>query len=147
MDHVETEAWMHLLAVVEYLPGLLDQQLKRDAGLGRFEYAVLLMLARAPGQTRPMLELSTVTFGSLSRLSHTITRLEERGYVTRVRNGANRYVSLTADGGRVLRAAAPGHVEAVRHLVLDHLPAGGARQLAELLGPVVDSLKAAAPRG
>ncbi|TXK18647.1 MarR family winged helix-turn-helix transcriptional regulator [Homoserinibacter sp. GY 40078] len=146
LDPDENDAWMNLLALVEYLPGLLDQQLKRDANLGRFEYAVLLMLTRAPDRTRTMLELSAVTFGSLSRLSHTVTRLENRGLVTRTRNGSNRYVALTSEGRAAFAAAVPGHLAEIRRLVLDHLPDGGSARLAELLTPVVDHLREIAPR-
>ena len=143
----ESDAWMQVLALVEYLPGVIDQQLKRDADLGRFEYAVLLRLSRASGRCLTMLELSAVAFGSLSRLSHAITRLEQRAYVTRERNGANRYVTLTDDGDAAMRSAASGHVAQIHAQVLDHVPAGRARDLADLLRPIVDHLKATAPRG
>ena len=146
LDSDEADAWMQLLAVMEYLPTLIDQQLRRDADLGRFEYAILLMLSREPNRTLPMLDLSLVTFGSLSRLSHTVTKLCERGFLTRERRGANRYVTLTDPGHRALVAAAPGHINEVRHLIFDHLPAGRAADLADLLRPIVDNMKATAPR-
>lgn len=37
--------------------------------------SILAMLSDSPVRTLPMLELSTVTFGSLSRLSHTVSKL------------------------------------------------------------------------
>lgn len=146
LDGDEADAWMQLLALMEYLPTRIDQQLRQDADLGRFEYAILLMLSREPDWTLPMLDLSLVTFGSLSRLSHTVSKLCERGFLTRERRGANRYATLTNDGHRALLAAAPGHVAEVRRQVFDHLPAGRAADLADLLRPIVDNMKAAAPR-
>nr|WP_300148192.1 MarR family transcriptional regulator [Propionicimonas sp.] len=142
----EEDAWMQLLAIMEYLPTLIEQQLRRDSGLGRFEYAVLLMLSRAHRRTLPMLNLSAVTFGSLSRLSHTVTRLAERDLVTRERMGANRLVTLTDAGREALLLAAPGHVREVRRQVIDHVPSGQAAELAQLLRPIADHLKANAPR-
>jgi hypothetical protein len=105
-----------VVALMKYLPTLIDQQLRHDADLGRFEYAILLMLPREPDRTLPMLDLSLVTFGSLSRLSHTVTKLCGRGFPTRERRGANRDATLTNNGHKALVAAAPGHVaEARRH--------------------------------
>jgi len=142
----EAEAWVHLLALLEYLPALIDQQLRRDAGLGRFEYGVLLMPSRQPDRTLPMLDLSAVAFGSLSRLSHTVGKLCERGLVTRERRGTNRYVTLTDTGHAAVRQAAPQHVEEVRRQIFDHLPAGRAGDLADLLRPIAQHLIASAPR-
>jgi DNA-binding MarR family transcriptional regulator len=137
---------MSLLALVEYLPGMLDQQLKSDADLRRFEYAVLLRLNRTPERTLPMLNLSAATFGSLSRLSHSVRRLEARGLVERRRKGGSRYVTLTHEGRHAFLAAAPGHVQEIRRLVLEHLPPGTAGDLAALLAPVAKHLGGIAPR-
>jgi DNA-binding MarR family transcriptional regulator len=146
LTHDEEDAWMQLLAIMEYLPTLIEQQLRRDSGLGRFEYAILLMLSRAPERTLPMLDLSLVTFGSLSRLSHTITGLVDKGLVTRERVGASRLVTLTDSGGQSLVEAAPGHLREVRRQVIDHVPVERAGELADLLRPIADHLKANAPR-
>jgi DNA-binding MarR family transcriptional regulator len=135
-----------VVALMEYLPTLIDQQLRHDADLGRLEYAILLMLAREPDRTLSMLDLSLVTFGSLSRLSHTVTKLCGRGFSTRERRGANRDATQTNNGHKALVAAAPGHVAEARRQVFDHLPAGRAADLADLLRPIVNNMKAATPR-
>ena len=44
----ELAAWVRLAGLVELLPGVLDSQLQRDAGLSHFEYYVLAMLSEAP---------------------------------------------------------------------------------------------------
>lgn len=146
LDRDEAAAWMEILALVEYLPGVIDQQLKRDASLNRFEYSIMAMLSDSPERTLPMLELSTVTFGSLSRLSHTVTKLVDRGLVTRERQGGNRLVTLTESGWALLVEAAPGHVAEVRRQFFDQLSVGRARELAEMLAPVTEVLKERAPR-
>ena len=44
----ELAAWVRLAAVLELLPGVLDSQLRRDAGLTNFDYYALAMLSDAP---------------------------------------------------------------------------------------------------
>ena len=54
LDDEQRDAWVRLVAVVELLPGVLDSQLRRDAGLTHFEYFVLAMLSEAPERTLRM---------------------------------------------------------------------------------------------
>ena len=72
----ERAAWLRLIAVVELLPGVLDSQLRADAGLTHFEYFVLAMLSEAPERTLRMTSLAQRTNATLPRLSHVVTRLE-----------------------------------------------------------------------
>src|SRR3712207_6883169 len=46
-------------------------------------YVVLAMLSEAPGRSRRMSDLARRANQSQSRLSHTVARLEERGWVDR----------------------------------------------------------------
>jgi len=50
----EQSAWLGLIAVVELLPGALDSQLQRDAGISHFEYMAMAMLSEAPDRTLRM---------------------------------------------------------------------------------------------
>lgn len=120
----ELRAWITLAAFLESVPTTVDAQLKRDAGMNRFEYSILAMLSEQSGHTLTMSDLAQVAFGSLSRLSHAVSRLERRGLVTRCAGAAGRrhnVVSLTDDGLAALEAAAPLHVAEVRRLVIDPL--------------------------
>jgi DNA-binding MarR family transcriptional regulator len=137
----EEATWLLMLALLEYLPLLVDQQLRKDSGLGRFEYGVLVALGRAENRTAPMLELSRVSFGSISRLSHAITALSERGFVERERRGGSRWVTLTDEGYRALTAAAPAHLQQLRAAVFDHIAPGDEQELTRLLTPIVENLK------
>src|SRR3954465_5709395 len=58
LDADEQETWMALAAVLMRLPGALDAQLQRDAGLTHFEYLVLSGLSMAPGRTMRMSDLA-----------------------------------------------------------------------------------------
>jgi hypothetical protein len=79
----ERDAWMPLIGVLIKLPAALDAQLQRDSGLSHFEYMVLSRLSEAPERTLRMSDLAVLANGSLSRLSHVVTRLERRGWVRR----------------------------------------------------------------
>jgi DNA-binding MarR family transcriptional regulator len=135
LDADERAAWLRLAAVVELLPGALDTQLRRDSGLTHFEYFVLAMLSEAPERTLRMTALAHRTNGTLPRLSHVVARLEDRGLVERFPCPQDRRATnarLTSTGWDTVVEAAPGHVHAVRHLVLDPLSRTQLDQLAEI---------------
>ena len=132
LDDDERQAWLRLVAVVELLPAALDTQLRRDADLTHFEYFVLAMLSEAPERTLRMTSLAQRTNATLPRLSHVVRRLEQRGLVDRFPCPEDRRATnarLTANGWDTVAAAAPGHVDTVRRLVLDPLSPA---QLAQL---------------
>src|SRR5690606_14746747 len=90
------------------------------------------MLSMAEEQTLPLSELADQVNSSLSRLSHVVTKLEDRGWVRREPHPTSRRTTLavlTAEGWKVVQAAAPGHVETVRSLVFDGLTRAQVNQL------------------
>ena len=124
LSEEEQDAWKSLATLMLMLSGPLDAQLQRDARLSLFEYLVLSHLSHAPDRRLRMSELAQLANGSLSRLSNVVKRLEQRGWVHRQLDSCDgRYTvaTLTDDGFSVLAAAAPGHVQAVRHYVIDPL--------------------------
>jgi DNA-binding MarR family transcriptional regulator len=126
LSHEQQYDWRSLIALVMALPVSLDAQLKKDAGLNLFEYHILVELSSAPEHTRVMTELAAHTRGSLSRLSHAVSRLETAGWVRRRScGGAGRRTEahLTDAGWQKLQQAAPAHVREARRLVVDALTA------------------------
>ena len=139
----ERAAWVRLIALVELLPGSLDGQLRRDAGVSNFEYFVLAMLSEAPGRVLRMTELAARTNATLPRLSHVVSRLEDRGLVARAPCPGDRRATntrLTDAGWRTLEDAAPGHVEHVRQNVIDALSPEQVGQLADIAGAILGRL-------
>jgi len=131
----EQNAWLGVATIALQLPGVLDAQLQRDAGLGFFEYSVLSWLSMADNRTVRMSELAELTRGSLSRLSNVVKRLEQREFVRRVPDPSNgRYTNavLTDAGWECVVRAAPGHVNAVRHFIFDPLSAEQVDALREI---------------
>jgi DNA-binding MarR family transcriptional regulator len=124
LDDDERDAWLRLLAIAQLLPGVLDAQLRRDAGLTHFEYFVVAMLSEAAERTLRMTTLARRTNATLPRLSHVVQRLENRGLVDRFpcpEDGRATNARLTDTGWAAVVNAAPGHVETVRRMVLDPL--------------------------
>jgi DNA-binding MarR family transcriptional regulator len=143
----EQDAWLSLVGVLFRLPGVIDTQLQRDAGLNHFEYLVIAVLAEAPNHTLRMSDLAIMVNGSLSRLSHVVQRLEKRHWVRRAPSPSDgRYTEakLTDDGYAKAIASAPGYVRAVRDLVIDALSAEQHDQLNKISSEILNRLDQAA---
>jgi DNA-binding MarR family transcriptional regulator len=143
LDDTQQRAWRAWLTLAELLPRELDAQLQRDAGLSHAAYVVLAMLSEAPGRSRRMSDLARRANQSQSRLSHTVARLEDRGWVRRERSaedGRGNLAVLTDAGWDLVRSVAPGHVDAVRAALFDPLSAEQTEALREVLETVVEAL-------
>ena len=139
----ELAAWIRLVGVVELLPGVLDSQLRKDAGLSHFEYYVLAMLSESPQRTLRMTALAARTNATLPRLSHVVRRLEERGLVERSacpQDARATNARLTDEGWKTLRSTAPGHVATVREHVIDALTPEQIDQLGEIAEAILTRL-------
>ena len=145
LDEDEQHAWRRLAAVVLKLPAELEAQLQRDSGMSHFEYWVLALLSEAPDRNLRLSQLAAQANASLSRLSHVITRLEKRGWVSREPcpdDARATLAVLTDDGWDELVAAAPGHVEAVRGAVFDALDGDDVRELARICDAILARIDA-----
>jgi DNA-binding MarR family transcriptional regulator len=143
LDDEQQHTWRAWLTVAELLPRALDAQMQRDAGLSHAAYIVLAMLSESPDSRLRMSDLARRANQSQSRLSHTVARLEDRGWVRRERaahDGRGQFAVLTDDGHDVVRSVAPGHVDAVRTAMFDPLTAEQVRVLGEAMHAVVERL-------
>ena len=143
LDDEQQRTWRAWLTVSELVPRALDAQMQRDAGITHAAYVVLAMLSESPGRSRRMSDLARRANKSQSRLSHTVARLEERGWVRRERSaddGRGNLAVLTEAGWDFVRSAAPGHVDAVRQAMFDPLTAEQTSALGEALQAIVERL-------
>ena len=143
LDDEQLGAWVRLVAVLELLPGVLDGQLRRDAGLTHFDYHVLAMLSEAPRRVLRMTDLATRTNATLPRLSHVVRRLEERGLVERTpcpEDGRATNAHLTPAGWATVQETAPGHEATVREHVIDALTPEQVAQLSDIAEAVLHRL-------
>ena len=128
----EVDSWLSVVRMMTWLPWSIDQQLRRDSNLGMVEYQVMARLSGTPGRTMRMSSLADLANSSLSRLSHLVKRLEDRGFVRREPDPADgRFTNaiLTDEGFQTLAEAAPRHVAHVRSLVIDVLSPEQLRRL------------------
>ncbi|MEV4267093.1 MarR family transcriptional regulator [Kribbella sp. NPDC049584] len=136
----ELETWRALHQVIASLPVALGSQLQRDSDLSFLEYYVLAGLSEQPGHTMRLSRLAILANSELSRLSHLIRRLENRGLVRREPDPVDgRFTNaiLTDDGYAELVKAAPGHVELVRQLVFDPLTESERRTLHKVMTKII----------
>ncbi|MDQ1287464.1 MAG: hypothetical protein QG622_1029 [Actinomycetota bacterium] len=137
----EQAIWRDFLDVTRLLMDRLNRQLVADSGMSLAEYEVLVRLSEAGDRRLRMSELADLVVNSRSRLTHTVRRLEERGWVVREECEEDRRgirCVLLDDGLTVLQSAAPGHVEAVRSIIFDPLT----HRDAETLGALMHKIRA-----
>src|SRR6201998_1930973 len=126
----EQQAWRAPVNLSQLLMRQLDRDLNVH-GLNGHDYEILVELSEAPDRRLRMIELADATSHSRSRLSHQISRMENRGLVRRDNcEGDKRgtFAVLTADGMAAIERVAPDHVENGRRHFIDRLsprPPGG----------------------
>ena len=124
LDVDEQKAWRAWLYSAQLLMDRLDRELTHETGISHAYYEILVALSETPGRKLRMSELADRCLSSRSRLSHAVSRLEERGWVGRelcVDDGRGQLAVLTDDGFAALAAAAPIHVAGVRAHLFDQL--------------------------
>ncbi len=124
LDAEEQRAWRAWLYSTQLLHDRLDRELTRATGIPHAYYEILVQLSETPDRRMRMSELADRCLSSRSRLSHAVSRLEERGWIRRqvcAEDGRGLLAVLTDDGFAALEAAAPVHVEGVRTHLFDQL--------------------------
>jgi DNA-binding MarR family transcriptional regulator len=124
LDDDEQRAWRAYRRMVLLVDSAVARELTRDCGLSMPDYQVLSALSEAEGHRRRLTELAARMQWSPSRLSHHVTRMEQRSLVTRAdctEDLRAAYVVLTETGWQAIEAAAPDHVTSVRANLIDLL--------------------------
>ncbi len=124
LDPEEQKAWRAWLYSSSLLQDRLDRELTHETGISHAYYEILVALSETPMRAMRMSELADRCLSSRSRLSHAVSRLEERGWVRRQvceSDGRGQLAVLTDEGFAALEAAAPVHVTGVRTHLFDQL--------------------------
>lgn len=132
--------WRRFSAVLATLPGQLDERLRAVTGLNHFQYTVLDALSREPEHRLQLAEIARAQDTSLSRLSHSMTRLESTGYVTRATCDHDRRASwavLTDSGKELIERSRESYVHIIRETLLDRLPEHDRSALTDALTAVL----------
>ena len=144
LDDQEFRAWIGYRRMRALLDLQINRQLAADAGLSEPDYDVLTSLSTAEDRRIRLSEMAERMLWSKSRLSHHVTRMQQRGLVIReecASDGRGAFIVLTDHGMATLEFAAPGHVEAVRRNLIDLLTPEQVRVLGELTDAVVTHLR------
>ena len=146
LDAQQQVHWRAFLTGSAIITSALSAQLEAEAGMSLSEYEVLVRLSEAESHTLRMSQLADGLVHSRSRLTHTVRRMEDRGLVERLAcEGDGRGVNchMTAHGFEALVAAAPGHVTAVRKVLVDVLTDEQFAALGEAMAAVTRDFESA----
>jgi DNA-binding MarR family transcriptional regulator len=144
----EQRTWRAFVEMNRYVMTAIDSQLIRDSDMPATYYAILVALSEAPDRRMRMSALADSVDGSQSRLSHAVSRLEQRGWVSRQRcpsDGRGWFAVLTDEGLAALEGAAPGHVDCVRRSVLDALTEPQQEDLYKVATTLAEHLRGTQP--
>src|SRR3954466_16002003 len=124
LDPEEQKVWRAWLFSTMLLQDRLDRELTHQTGISHAYYEILVALSETEGRAMRMSELADRCLSSRSRLSHAVSRLEERGWVRRQvceSDGRGPLAILTDAGFPAPEAPAPVHVTGVRTHLFDQL--------------------------
>src|ERR1700687_2886498 len=83
LDEREARACRGFIHMSELLRAQLERELQSDSGLSDADYVILVMLSESENRAMRMTDLAAELLWSKSRLSHQVSRMEERGLVER----------------------------------------------------------------
>ncbi|HBX82908.1 MAG: MarR family transcriptional regulator [Propionibacteriaceae bacterium] len=121
LDAPQQVIWRNFLAANAVISERMDTAL-RPFGLDLGEYEILVVLSESPKMQLRMSDLAVAVHQSRSRLTHTVTRMEQKDLLLRKACADDRrgvIAVLTAKGFRLLEEAAPTHVGSVREAFVD----------------------------
>lgn len=146
LEAEEWELWDTWMRAQRLLVRELDRGLQRDCGISKAEFSVLMTLRRAPGREMRVGDLVDALDWEKSRVSHQLTRMENRGFVARTEGGASgrrTRIGLTANGSRVVRAAILAHGANIRRYFLDSVTPDQATTIRAWSEQVIDRIETA----
>ncbi len=142
-ESLEQEAALSVLRTSDQLQ-IRFARLLREHGLTPSQYNILRIL-RGAGKPLPILEIASRTITVVPGITGLIDRLEQAGFVNRLRCEKDRrviYVAL-ADHGRETLATLDEPLVALHHKLLGHLAQAELKELIRLLEKVREPLVAA----
>lgn len=140
LDEREARTWRALQFMHLRLSAQLARDLSDNSNLSYQDYVALVALTDQEDGRLRLFELARAIGWEKSRLSHHVTRMEERGLVAKEKCDQDRrgaFVVVTEAGRDAIRQAAPSHVSAVRRLFLDAIPYDELGRLADIFEAVL----------
>lgn len=133
-----TELWLLWKRAHETVRAAVVADMTTASGLSEAELSVLVCLYEAGGVLRQN-AIATVLGWDRTRLSHQLTRMEKRDYVTRdkVANGVE--VALRPEGRRTIEASVPALDASTRRHLQDRLGPDDAKALKAIVERLLSS--------
>jgi DNA-binding MarR family transcriptional regulator len=148
LDPQQQRSWRAFLVGTTLLMDRLDRELREQHRISLPEYEILVRLAEADGHRLRMAMLADSVSHSRSRVTHTVSRMENAGLVARdacVSDGRGVEAVLTEQGRVALEKAAPTHVEGVRRFLVDLVDDEDFEAVGRVFDAVTDKLIEANP--
>jgi DNA-binding MarR family transcriptional regulator len=120
----EFDVWRVFVASSRLLVAELDRRLRHEAGIPHSWFILLVVLAERPDRTARQSDLASITDFSLSRLSHAINRMQDKGWMYRRTDPDDRRaadVVLTPLGAAAVLDIRRGHDAELRRLFFERL--------------------------
>ena len=111
----EMTLWHAWQAATDMVNNKLGRSLGEVSGA---DFGVLSRLEEGLRQS----ELAASLRWDKTRLSHHLTRMEERGLLKRKAEGRGVSLTVTAKGKKLLKDALPQHAEAIREALIERVP-------------------------
>jgi DNA-binding MarR family transcriptional regulator len=145
LDDRQHEAWRGFHAIRTQLLGHLQRRLAVQSGLSEADYEVLVVLSETPDHQMRSRDLGRALQWHRSRLSHQLSRMEERGLLQREpcpTDARGCEAILTHAGLRSIAKASKLHVADVRHCFAEVLSPTQLDALIGIARAITDHLEA-----
>ena len=139
----EKELWRSFYIMRRQLELTLERRLQADAGISTADYEILIALFNEPTKQLRAGQIGDLIGWEKSRVSHQITRMEQRELVKRRECGDDArgvWVVLTEEGDRAVLNAERDRREAVRQYFFDVLDDDEKSMLLRISHKVLDTI-------
>ncbi len=143
LDTQQQRSWRAYLVGTTLLMDRLDRDLREQHLISLPEYEILVRLSEAEDHRMRMAMLADSVSHSRSRVTHTVSRMEAAGLVSRdacVSDGRGVEAVLTPLGSQRLLEAAPTHVAGVRRMLVDLVDEDDFEVVGRVFDAVTDAL-------
>jgi DNA-binding MarR family transcriptional regulator len=148
LDPEQQRSWRALVMGTTLLMDRLDADLRAGHHISLTEYEILVRLSEQPDRRMRMAHLADAMCHSRSRVTHTVRRMEQSGWLLRSgspEDGRGVLAIMTDAGFALLEAAAHDHVTGVRSNVVDLASDDDFAALGRVMNAVADHLVARHP--
>lgn len=143
VDEGDRALWRAFTLMRRQLDLTLERRLQADAGISTADYEILVSLAESPEQRLRAGQIGDLIGWEKSRVSHQISRMEQRGLVKREECGDDArgvWVALTDEGAAARNAAFRDRKDAVNEYFFDALNDDDKTALMAITTRVLDTI-------